>query len=123
MFINLIAHPYGGLLSLILSAASCTAVTADPMADHVITTSELSNFSGPPIVVKMGVVLSSVSALPYDYYKMGPAIDLAVERSLKDYNIKWDLILSIYDGDCSQTGALGWSNLMKRFIIDLLWKT
>ncbi|OQV17700.1 hypothetical protein BV898_08157 [Hypsibius exemplaris] len=94
----------GGILSASFHMRAATQQLVDPF--DVITT-RARVFNSPPVVVQMGVILSSVGTLPYDYYKMGPAINMAVERALRDYNIRFNLILSIYDGDCSETGALG----------------
>ncbi|OQV17698.1 putative Atrial natriuretic peptide receptor 2 [Hypsibius exemplaris] len=99
------------VVGIIFLSAGCFQVPVAAVQQSVdsvdIITTRARSFTTPPVVVQMGVVLSSVGTLPYDYYKMGPAIDMAVERALRDYNIRFNLILSIYDGDCSETGALG----------------
>ncbi|OWA52174.1 hypothetical protein BV898_16633, partial [Hypsibius exemplaris] len=56
----------------------------------------------------MGIVLTTGSNLPYDYYHMAPAIKLAMERALAYYNIQYDLFLSLYDGanGCDEVAGL-----------------
>lgn len=58
--------------------------------------------------VKLGIVMTSNTVLPFDYYNMAPAISLAMERSLNEYNIQFEPYLGLYEGTCSQElAALG----------------
>ena len=60
-----------------------------------------------PTVVRVGVVLSVGSSLPYDYNALAPALEAAYEEALRGYNIQFQPVLCLYKGGCSTDGASG----------------
>ncbi|OWA52161.1 hypothetical protein BV898_16621 [Hypsibius exemplaris] len=56
--------------------------------------------------VKIGIVLSDHIASPMAYSVVAPAINLAIERSLTDFNIAFEPVRATFPGSCAELQAL-----------------
>ena len=59
------------------------------------------------ITVKAGILLTNGANLPYDYTILAPALDAAYDKALRDYGVRFEPILCLYQGGCSTVNAVG----------------
>lgn len=72
---------------------------------------ELGNCQ-PAVTLKAGIVLTIGTNNPYDYNIVKPALRAAYDEALQRFNVQFEEVLCLYDGDpsgsgCSATGAVG----------------
>ncbi|OQV18214.1 Atrial natriuretic peptide receptor 1 [Hypsibius exemplaris] len=77
--------------------------------------------AAPPTEVRVAIVLTTGSALPYDYTVLAPAIDAAFEKSLTDYNVQFSPVLCLYEGaGCDSSAAAGQTFIAANNSVDLV---
>jgi len=59
------------------------------------------------VTIKVGVINMEWSREPFDIRRLGPAIDIAVEDIIVDYNITFDTIKRTYKGLCPYEPPVG----------------
>ncbi|OQV18219.1 Atrial natriuretic peptide receptor 1 [Hypsibius exemplaris] len=74
----------------------------------------------PPAVIRVALVLTTGSDLPYDYTVLAPAIEAAFEKSLTEYNVHFSPVLCLYQGGCDSSAAAGQTFIAVNSSVDLI---
>ena len=65
-------------------------------------------FAGSDSVsVKIGIILMESAPEPFDLRRVGPAIDIAHERVIRDFNVTFDAVFRSYQGVCPHEPPVG----------------
>jgi len=85
-----------------------------------LTSSFPAILAASPTVVKVGVILTQGSNLPYDYNILAPALEAAYEKSLTEYNVRFEPVLCLYQGGCSVSNAAGQTFIAANKSVDFI---
>ena len=57
--------------------------------------------------VKVGVVMVKGGILPFKYEMVGPALDMAMEKSEQEFGIVFNVTKNLHGDDCDQVATVG----------------